>query len=327
MLLRALLTSSAVLLLACPARAQGTQTPQDAVVLEYLPSRAAVKLCYPAEYFYDEIQIRLGYQLFQVTAPNHLTVKVDRVKDRFRSEFELRDDTGKVTLANAFVESNCTAALRSVLVVIAVHFTRLPEPPVCPPAPLPPAPSPPPPPAPVLPPPAPPADRPRFEGGLSSAFTIGKAPVVLGGAELFVGLRWRDYSAALGGRALLAPSAGLVDTSSAYIFAAASAAACVHIEWALACARFEVGSLYGSSVKGHIDPGYIPSRGVGIRIAGDRAITPVIALRPYLEVMGESVASRLRLSDRVNPIWTSPSLTASAGIGLVVTLARHSEAK
>ena len=322
MLLRALLVASAMLLLATPARAQaarGSERLQDAVTLEYLPSRAVVNICPPIEYFYDEIHVRLGFQLFQVVAPDHVTIKVDRAKDRFHSELELRDDTGKVILSNAFLESNCTAALRSVLVVIAVHYTRLPEPVVCPPAPLPPAPTslPLPAPAPVLSPPPP--DRPRLEAGLASVFTLGKAPVVLGGVGLFLGLRWRYYSAALEGRGLFAPSATIADTSLAYAFVGASAVTCFHLEWALACARFEAGTLSGTSVKGRIDPPRIPSQGVGIRLAGDRAITSTLALRPYFEIMAEAVRTSVRPQDRAGPLWISPSLSASIGIGLVLT--------
>jgi hypothetical protein len=319
---RALLPTTAVLLIALPARAQDPQHPEDAVVLEYLPSPAVIKLCYPAEYFYDEIQVRLGFQLFQVTAPNHLTVKVDRVKDRFRSELELRDETGKVTLSNTFLERNCTAALRDVLVVIAVHFTRLPEPLPCVAEPLPPAPIVPPPPAPVLlVSPVSPPDKPRYEGGLASIFTIGKAPVILGGVGLFLGLRWRDYSAAVEARALFAPSAGIEDTAMTYFFVGASATACRHTEWALACLRVEAGSLYGSSAKSYTDPKHAPSSGLGVRLAKDWALTSSLAVRPYLEVLGATASSRVTVTARTEAIWSSPTLSASIGLGFVMTQA------
>lgn len=316
---RALLVTTAVLLLAPPARALDTQRVPDAVVLEYHPSPAAAEVCYPADYFYDEIVVRLGYQLFQVTGPYHLTVKVDRVKDRFVSELELRDESGKVILANDFNESNCVAALRSVLVVIAVHFTRLPEPVPCVSTPQPPASVPAPTPAPALPPP-PPAD-PAYEGGLATVFTIGKAPVVLGGAGLFFGLRWRYFSAALEGRALFAPSVGVEDTSVTYSFLGASISTCGHLNKALACVRAEAGSLFGGSTNGRLSPAYVRSGGVALRIARDWNLSSLFAVRPYFEIMTEAIPSRFVVQGRMDPLWASPFLSASIGLGLVMSSA------
>ncbi|MEO5726532.1 MAG: hypothetical protein ABI134_19170, partial [Byssovorax sp.] len=81
MLLRLFQAASAVLLIALPARAE---RPNDAVTLEYLPSRATVSLCPPADFLTVEVLIRLGYELFQPSAPKHLMVKVDRANGRFR---------------------------------------------------------------------------------------------------------------------------------------------------------------------------------------------------------------------------------------------------
>lgn len=318
MRLRALLAATAVLLLARPARALDTQRAQDAVVLEYLPSAAAAEVCYPADYFYDEIVVRLGFQLFQVTGPYHLTVKVDRVKERFTSELELRDESGHVVLANDFNESNCVAALRSVLVVIAVHFTRLPEPVPCVPTPPPPAPapSPVPPPAPV---PALTSDYPRYEGGLATVFSLGKAPVVLGGAGVFFGLRWRYVSAALEGRALFFPSVGVEDTSVTYSFLGASLSTCGHLSKALACLRAEAGTLFGSSANGKVSPDHVRSGGVALRLARDWDLSSLFAVRPYFELMAEAVPARFVVHDRMNPLWNSPFLSASIGLGLVMS--------
>lgn len=319
MLLRAPLTTVAVLLIALTARAQDERPTQDEVVLEYYPSRAVIDACPPAEYFYDEMRVRLGFKLFQVTAPNHLMVKVDRVKDRYQSFFELRDVTGKITLSNSFLESNCTAALRDVLVTVAVHYTRLPEPLPCVRDPEAPAPSLPP--APVVSPPAPimAPDRLGVQAGLSSVFTIGKAPVVLGGAGLFLGVRWRDISAAVEGRALFAPSVGIESTSLAYSFVGASAVVCGHIEWAIACLRGEGGMLFGSPHVGHTEPANAPSSGVGFRLAGDWTISSRLAVRPYFEVMSQTTSSRMIYHERPSALWSSPSLSASLGIGLVMS--------
>ena len=138
MMLRPVLAASAVLLVALPARAE---RPNDAVTLEYLPSRATVALCPAAGFLALEVQIRLGYELFQPSAPNHLTVKIDRANGRFRSIGEMRDDDGKVIFARTYSEIDCTQALVSMAISVSVKFTRPPEDP----EPSPPEPPPPPP--------------------------------------------------------------------------------------------------------------------------------------------------------------------------------------
>jgi hypothetical protein len=124
MMLRPVLAASAVLLVALPARAE---RPNDAVTLEYLPSRATVALCPAAGFLALEVQIRLGYELFQPSAPNHLTVKIDRANGRFRSIGEMRDDDGKIIFARTYSEIDCTQALVSMAISVSVKFTRPPE--------------------------------------------------------------------------------------------------------------------------------------------------------------------------------------------------------
>ncbi len=323
MILRPLLAGSAVLLVALPARAE---RPLDELTLEYLPSRALTDHCPSVEFITYEVQLRLGYNLFKPTAPKHVTVKVDRAKGQFSSTVEIRDDDGKITDFYDFLESDCTWAVRSAVIMIAVKFTRLPEPLPCIPAPLPPAPSSPPappprPPAPALAPP----ERLRFQAGLASVFSVGKAPSVLGGASWFLGVRWRDFSAALEGRALFAPSAGVDDISLRYSFVGASGVTCLHYEWALACVRFELGTLFGSSFEGHMNPNHTPSSGVAVRIAGDRTITRALMVRPYFELMAKTVSSRMISTGHESPLWISPSLSASIGLGLVMSRAGLSQ--
>jgi hypothetical protein len=322
MILRPFQAASAVLLVALPARAEPRH---DAVTLTYLPSRATVALCPAADLLELEVQVRLGYELFQQSAPNHLTVEVDRAEGLFRFAGELRDEDGKIIFDETVSGIDCTRALISMAIMVALEFTRAPEERESGRlAPLPPAPSSPPPPPSGLPAPAPvliPPERLRFQAGLASVFAIGKAPVVLGGAGWFLGVRWRDFSAALEGRALFAPSAEIDGLSLHYSLLAASVAACIHAEWALACLRGEVGSLHGKSDTGRTYPRHAPSSGVGIRIAGDWAITPALAIRPYFEVMAETASARLISTERVAPLWFSPSLSATLGLGLVMSRA------
>ncbi|MEO5728195.1 MAG: hypothetical protein ABI134_27215, partial [Byssovorax sp.] len=311
---------------ALPARAGSAH---DAATLTYLPSRATVALCPAADLLELEVQVRLGYELFQPNAPNHLTVKVDRADALFRFRGELRDDHGNIIFDETSSGIDCTRALISMAIMVALQFTKPPEDPV--PgrvAPVPPAPTCPPPPPPALPAPAPvltPPELPRFQAGLASVFATGKAPVVLGGAGWFVGVRWRDFSAALEGRALFAPSAGVEDISLSYSFAAASGVTCLHYKWALACVRVELGSLFGKAVNGYIDPRHAPSAGVALRLAGDWTVSPALAVRTYFEIMGETAPSRMLSTERTDPLWVSSSLSASIALGLVMTRAGLSQ--
>src|SRR5512132_2189549 len=122
MILHPFFVTSAVLLLALPARAG---RPRDAVTLTYHPSRATVALCPSAEYLETEVFVRLGYELFQEAAPERLTVEVARVNGLFRATAELRDAEGKVTSSDTFHAVDCTLAVHSVAVVVAIYFTRL----------------------------------------------------------------------------------------------------------------------------------------------------------------------------------------------------------
>jgi hypothetical protein len=219
MMIRSLLVAATVLLVALPARAA---PEHDAVTLTYLPSRAAVSACPEADYLANEVQVRLGYELFQPKGSKHLTVKIDRTSGGFRAVGEMVDDDGKVLFARTYPAMDCTFAVFSIAVGISIHYLE----PAVPPAPSPPqaaAPSPveAPPLEPVAPepaelPPEPPPpvavplpERRRFQAGLASVFSIGTAPTVVGGVGGFLGVRWPSVSLALEGRALFAPAATL----------------------------------------------------------------------------------------------------------------------
>ncbi len=74
-----------------------------------------------------EVHIRLRHALFQPSAPNHLTVKVDRANGRFCSIGEMRDDDGKVIFTRTYSEIDCTAAVVSMAIGVSIQFTRPPE--------------------------------------------------------------------------------------------------------------------------------------------------------------------------------------------------------
>ena len=327
MLLRPLLLVSALLLVALPARAE---QPHDAVTLTYLPSRATGALCPEAGFFAFEVQIRLGYELVQPTASNHLTVKVDRANGLFRAVGEIRDDDGNVVFARTHSEIDCTRAVVSMAILVSVKFTRSPEPPepsptslVEPSPPGPPEPEPESPPQPIAPSPLP--ERRLFQAGLASVFSTGTAPTLLGGVSGFLGVRWPSTSLALEGRALFAPSATIEDATvrSGYHFthAAISGSGCYHPAWALvfACVRIEAGSLFVGNPGFEVNPSQLAILGLGFRLGGDWALTPWLALRIHADVLGQPLTNIIKNNVAGPVIWTQPRVSGSFGAGPVLT--------
>lgn len=322
-MLRPLLASATVLLVALPARAE---RPRDAATLEYAPSPAIVPLCPAADFLALEVQIRLGYELFQPNAPNHLTVKVERANGRFRSIGEMRDDDGNVIFAKTYSEIDCTAAIVSMAISVSVKFTRPPElpapiaaepPPLSPPAPEPVAPAAPPIVAAPLP------ERRRVQAGVASVFSIGTAPTVVGGVGWFLGVRWPRVSLALEGRALFAPSATIaqaaVHDGYHFGFAAISGTGCYHPAWAFVCARAEVGNLSFGNASVDLSPGHMTILGLGFRLGGDRALTPRLALRAYVEILGQPLSGTFNETPGNPAIWSQTGLSVSIGLGPVFT--------
>jgi hypothetical protein len=329
MLLRTLLAASAVLLVALPARAE---RPRDAVTLEYLPSPATVALCPEAGFLALEVQLRLGYELFQASAPNHLTVKVDRANGRFRSIGEMRDDAGNVILAKTHSEIDCTAALISMAISVSIKFTRPPEPPE-PPEPSPPVTDPPEEPEPAeLPPPSPPTPEPaaptlperrRFEAGVTSVFSIGIAPSVLGGVGWFVGVRWPAVSVALEGRALFAPDATIeqatMNDGYHFEFAAVSGVGCYHRTEAFGCLRIEAGNLWFGKDGVVVNPSRLPVVDLGFRLGSDWPVTPWLAIRAYADVSLRLHSNIIQTTSAYLTVWRQPFLSGSLGLGPIFT--------
>lgn len=317
--MRSLLVAFAVLLVSPPARAE---RPNDAATLDYLPSPATAPLCPAADFLALEVQIRLGYELFQPSAPDHLTVKVDRTNGRFRAIGEMRDDAGKVIFAVTHSEIDCTAALVSMAISVSFKFTRPPEPSEpSPPAPLPPAPAPALPPPPIASPLVP--ERHRFQAGIASVVSIGIAPTVVGGAGLFLGMRWPRASLAIEGRALLAPSVrfeqATVRDGYHLLFAAISSTACYHLAWASMCGRVEAGNLSFSNPAASFAPSRMSVLGFGFRLGAERALTPWLAIRAYADMMYQPFTSVLRNQREGSIIWTQPQIFGSVGLGPAFT--------
>jgi hypothetical protein len=321
-----LLAASAVLLVALPARADRSH---DAVTLTYLPSRAAVALCPEADYLENEVFVRLRYALFQPTGSKHLTVKIDRMSGMFRAAGEMRDDEGNVLFTGTYPAMDCTFAVFSIAVALSVHYAELPEPPPPPSppeAPPPGVPEPDPEPAPAEPVPPPVAAAPlpelrRFQAGVSSVFSIGNAPSVLGGVGWFVGVRWPSVSLALEGRALFAPSATIATATRlarySAEFSAISGSGCYHPAWAFACVRAEVGNLtFDNPSKGFSFPSsHITVLGLGFRFGGERTLTSRLALRAYFEIAFQPLSGAFHEVPSNHTVWSQTGLAGSLGLG------------
>ncbi|MFS8067268.1 MAG: hypothetical protein ACMG6S_12930 [Byssovorax sp.] len=287
------------------------------------------------------MELRLRYELFQPSAPNHLTVKVDRASNGlFRATGEMRDDGGNVNFTREYSEIDCTAAMVAMALGVAIKFTKPPrDPEPSPPAPLPPASNPPAPlpqascppvpepaaPEPRKPPALPRAERPRAQAGLASVFSIGAAPVVVGGVAGFVGLRWESYSLALEASALLAPSATVesysVPAGWHYLVASLAGLGCYQRSWASVCARAEVSwlSFGNSQSKVKLENPHHAAFGVGPRFAGEWVLTPWLALRAYGEVLLRSRIIQLLDPTAPSILWTGSMASGSIGFGPVVS--------
>jgi hypothetical protein len=320
-----LLIAASMLSLSLPARAA---RPRDAVLLDYAQSPDAAARCPTSDFLREEVHIRIGHDLFTPDAPQRLTVVVDRVHGGYHVTGELRSKTGDVTLADDFTAEDCSAAIRSLAIMVAVRFTHLPEPcPVCQPpttavtTPALAKPAPPPVP-PTLPPP--PSQRLLLRAGVASTLAIGAAPVVLGGAGWFVGIRWPRFSAAIEGQALFAPSADLrrprVQDDYHFLFASASASGCVHGAWVFVCLQVGWSSLSLGHATLEIDPDHLSRATFGFRFGGERALTRTLALRAYTEAsFGTSYNSLKYLAKTSYTVWHNSILIGSVSIGPVMT--------
>jgi hypothetical protein len=336
MMIRSLLVAATVLLVALPARAAHEH---DAVTLTYLPSRGAVAACPEADYLANEVQVRLGYELFQPKGSKHLTVKIDRTSGGSRAVGEMVDDDGKVLFARTYPAMDCTFAVFSIAVGISIHYLEPAEPASSsPPQPTPtPSPVGAPPPEPVEPepaelPPEPPPpvaapvpERRRFQAGLASVFSIGTAPTVVGGVGGFLGVRWPSVSLALEGRALFAPAATLnqakVRDGYHFTFAAISGSGCYHPAWTFVflCTRVEIGVLSFGNMKLNLSPANMTILGLGFRLGAERTLTSWLALRAVVDAVGQPLSGVLKPDTGKPSLWSQTGLSGSIGLGPVFT--------
>jgi hypothetical protein len=338
-LLVASVAASAALLIVLPSRAEPAH---DAVTLTYLPSPRVAALCPEADFLAFEIMLRLRYELVQPSAPNHLTVEVEREQNGlFRTAGEIRDEDEKVIFAREYTAIDCTSAVISMALGVAIKFTTIPEPSPPAPPPSPPTSTPlPPPPAPS--PPcsyfAPPCSKleapepskspalfhiepPDIQLGLASVFSIGLSPVVVGGVAGFVGLRWGRVLLALEGSYVFTPTATLDGFSTPggwhYSVTTGAALGCYPLGPLLVCGRGEVRALSISNSHILVGRGLTSSFGFGPRVSGEWEITPLIALRAYGEIVMHSRTTVLQDRTTMNVLWPGSVGSFSIGLGPV----------
>lgn len=323
MMLRPLLAASAVLLIALPARAE---RPNDAATLDYHPSRASVALCPAADFLALEVQLRLGYELFQPSAPNHLTVKIDRANGRFRAIGEIRDDDGKVTFTRTYSEIDCTATVFTMAIAVSLKFTRPPEEPEPSPPALPPAPSTSAP-APKLPPPLEPKSSlvpspvAGLQLGVGSSVAFNLSPAILVGPTWFIGARFSNISVALEGRALFAPTVQVDGVPIVPSVVTGSLSACLHYRALFGCGRFELGAFHLNSTAGsNPSPTNALIVGLGPRIGANWSFTNRLALRGYVDLLTVATPIKIRVGNDARPLWASFPLSPSIGAELAISL-------
>jgi hypothetical protein len=160
-----------------------------------------------------------------------------------------------------------------------------------------------------------------LQAGLASVFSIGAAPVVVGGVAGFVGLRRGSYSLALEGSALFAPSATIenlsISTGYHYLVRTAAGSGCYNGRWVFVCARAEASVLSVGNSKANVTGAQTASFGVGARFGGEWMLTPWLALRTYGEFLLRPVAGLLRDVNIGSVIWNGLGMSGSIGFGPV----------
>lgn len=321
MLLRPLLAASTAFLIALPARAE---SKNFAVTLQYTPGRYAAQ-CPTEAFLHGEVARRIGYDLFVAEGPKHLAVTVSFHKGQYQVAGELRDDDGKVILSEVFNGLTCEAAIMAEVTSMAAEFIRPPEPsPICPPAPealtCPPAPKPAAP-EPPKPPALPLTERSYAQAGLASVFSIGAAPVVIGGIAGLVGVRRGSYSLALEVSALFAPSTTVENFSTRtgwhYLVATGAGLGCYQARWVSVCARAEVRVLSIGNSEAKFEQAQTASFGFGPRFAGEWVLSPGLALRAYGEFLVRPRTTLLRDGTAKAVLWTGSVVSVSIGFGPV----------
>ena len=291
--------------------------------------------CPDARAFAEAVAGRLGYEPFQVGATRRVNVAMDRRERRFEARIELVE-AGHGPSAERRFTSRATdcgelAATTELALAIAIDPFRATTPPERP-AEVAPSLQPPPgsvaqsaTPAVLAPMPAPvtvgreslPPPRRVVQVAASVVGGFGSAPAPALGFELRIDVRRGDVSLGLEGRADLPATTSLSSGEVNASLLTASLVPCAHWRSFAACALVTVGVLRAVG-NGLLDARQAtdPWVALGARLAANQPLYRAVSLTAHADAVAPLVQTELKVSGA--PVWTTPAIVFSAGIGLAV---------
>jgi hypothetical protein len=284
------------------------------------------------------IAVQLGYDPFDETAAERLSVAITREGDQFVVRVEQRDARGAVRWSYPPTRHpDCAQLVGALAIATAIQIDPFSLPPGSPPqAPAVPVPLPAPPP-PIVPAPTPtvdrrqaeppPKDRPLVRVGLAGAMEAGIAPAITAGFLAQVGVRWRYVSVAAEGRVDVPTSSSeqvMEQATARLMLGAGSVVTCGHLPlpiqprgWNVAgCALLTLGAIYGQSEGASIPKsGSVLYAGAGGRLGLEVPVGGSVALRVFGDMTGTIPNITVLLPG--NATFVVPRATGGAGIGVV----------
>jgi hypothetical protein len=284
------------------------------------PDEAAVRAAVAA---------RLGYDPFFPWASTTVVVDVERKESGFRAEVKLVDEQGVVrgTRHLETKESECTSLMAAMALTISLVVDPLsltsPGHPNVEPAEASPEPPPEPPAALVIAPPAKPSPSPRsgpepihLFGGVGVLGSLGTAPSLTFGGDVFLGLQRRMFSFELEARGELPSSsastpAGAVQSERVM----GSLVPCLHLGVGLFCAVGSLGWVHASGSDATAQSGSALAGAIGARAGIELKVGTVLRLRAYADLLGE--LARPELQGTVGR-YELPPLSVDLGVAALV---------
>ena len=298
------------------------------------------------------VRARLGYDPFFAWAHDTMYVEASRSEGTIRVQVKLVGEDNLLRGARdlSVKQPDCASVVdamalsislaidpNSVIGAASAPATSTGSPPAEPPPPS----APPPSPAPA-PPPPPPAQRPdagavvpervlnraaepatvRVRVGAAAAGWLGAAAgtTVNAGGEVFAGVRWRDASLDVEGRADL-PATGppeKLDVRVRSSILAASLVPCLHLGPLFGCAVASAGSQSvtpgGGVAKSQRSSGRWA--GVGARVGAEVPVSPALSIGIHADVLRE-VTNRVAVNSGDVVVSTFPAIAGGLGLGLL----------
>jgi hypothetical protein len=277
----------------------------------------------------------LGYDPFPATADpsEQVSLSIDLSGSSLVARITRTDANGTprgkkelTARAGECAELASAAAFDIAFAIDPLHARE--DAPPAPPAPPPPPPSPSPerttPPPPVAEKPAPPPPEPgpqiHLRVGLAALGAVGSEPAPNGAASALVGLRVGMWSLDLEGRGDLAATREISGGGAIHAsILSASLVPCAAFRLLRGCLVGSLGVLHGSSdgINASSQADSLWSA-IGARVAAEIPLGSFFQLRPFAEI--DALLTRTRLNVDDQPVWTTPPLAASLGVGVVAEI-------